>query len=201
MKYGYARVSTPDQCLSLQLDALKQYGVDKIYQEKISGKNKSKPILDSLIEKLVSGDQLVVWKLDRLGRITCELMRLQEDLQSKDISLISLTENLDTSTPIGKFAFQLLCSLAEMERNVISERTVAGLLAAKAKGRTGGRKPGLSEAAKKKVKLAVTEYAKYLRYKSETINDLCHIVGVSRATFYKYLKLGGININAKDKSV
>lgn len=198
MKYGYARVSTPDQCLSLQLDALKRYGVDIIYQEKISGKNKSKPILDDLIKKLVSGDQLVVWKLDRLGRITCELMKLQEYLQSKNIGLISLTENLDTSTPIGKFAFQLLCSLAEMERNVISERTVAGLLAAKAQGRTGGRKPGLTESAKKKAKLAVAEYTKYLRYRNGTINDICKIVGISRATFYKYLKLEGIEINVKD---
>lgn len=197
MKYGYARVSTPDQSLSLQLDALKQYGVDKIYQEKISGKNKSKPILDSLIDKLVSGDQLIVWKLDRLGRITCELMKLQEDLQTRNVCLISLTESLDTSTPIGKFAFQLLCGLAEMERNVISERTMAGLLAARRKGRTGGRKPGLSEAAKKKVKLAVLEYTKYLRLKNGTINDICKIVGVSRATLYKYLKIGGIKVYTK----
>lgn len=198
MKYGYARVSTPDQSLSLQLDALKQHGVDKIYEEKISGKNKSKPILDSLIDKLVSGDQLIVWKLDRLGRITCELMKLQEDLQTRNVCLISLTESLDTSTPIGKFAFQLLCGLAEMERNVISERTMAGLLAARRKGRTGGRKPGLSEAAKKKVKLAVSEYTKYLRFKNGTINDICKIVGVSRATLYKYLKIGGIKVYTKN---
>lgn len=201
MKYGYARVSTPDQCLSLQLNALKQHGVDRIYQEKISGKNKSKPILDSLIEKLETGDQLIVWKLDRLGRRTCELMKLQESLQKRNIYLVSLTESLDTSTPIGKFVFHLLCCLAEMERNVISERTTAGLLAARAKGRTGGRKPGLSEAAKKKAKLAIAEYTKYLQYKNTTINDICKIVGVSRATLYKYLKLGGIRIDAKSNNV
>ena len=104
MKYGYARVSTPDQCLNLQLDALRLYGVDHICEEKISGKNKNKPVLDALIAKLKTGDQLIVWKLDRLGRRTCELIKLQEALEKKNIALISLTEQLNTSTPIGKFA-------------------------------------------------------------------------------------------------
>lgn len=90
MKYGYARVSTPDQCLNLQLDALRLYGVDHICEEKISGKNKNKPVLDALIAKLKTGDQLIVWKLDRLGRRTCELIKLQEALEKKNIALISL---------------------------------------------------------------------------------------------------------------
>ena len=149
MKYGYARVSTPDQCLNLQLDALRLYGVDHICEEKISGKNKNKPVLDALIAKLKTGDQLIVWKLDRLGRRTCELIKLQEALEKKNIALISLTEQLNTSTPIGKFAFHLLCCIAEMERNIISERTIAGLTSAKAKGRIGGRKPGLTDQAKR----------------------------------------------------
>ena len=97
MKYGYARVSTPDQCLNLQLDALHLYGVDYICEEKISGKNKNKPVLDALIAKLESGDQLIVWKLDRLGRKTSELIKLQESLEKRNISLISLTESLNTS--------------------------------------------------------------------------------------------------------
>ena len=154
MKYGYARVSTPDQCLNLQLDALRLYGVDYICEEKISGKNKNKPVLDALIAKLKTGDQLIVWKLDRLGRRTSELIKLQESLEKKNIALISLTEQLNTSTPIGKFAFHLLCCIAEMERNIISERTIAGLTSAKAKGRIGGRKPGLTDQAKRKAKLA-----------------------------------------------
>lgn len=192
MRYGYARVSTPEQSLNLQIDALRLYGVDCILQEKISGKNKIKPVLDSLIGRLESGDQLIVWKLDRLGRRTSELMALQETLERRDISLISLTEKLDTSSPIGKFAFHILCCVAEMERNVISERTIAGLASAKMKGRTGGRPPGLSKDAKNKARLAATEYKSYLDYKDRTINDICSTVGVSKSTLYKYLKIEGV---------
>lgn len=188
MKYGYARVSTPDQCLNLQLNALSIHGVDHIFQEKISGKNKFKPILDSLITRLKSGDQLIVWKLDRLGRRTSELIKLQEALEQKQITLVSLTEQLDTSTPMGKFSFQIFCCIAEMERNVISERTMAGLTAAKAKGHIGGRRPGLTQSAKKKAKLAVIEYEKYMNNEYRTIEEVCAIVGISRATLYKYLK-------------
>lgn len=198
MKYGYARVSTPDQCLSLQLNALRIYGVDCIYQEKISGKNKVKPVLDNLIANLKDGDQLVVWKLDRLGRKSGELIKLQELLEQRNIALVSLTESLNTSTPTGKFTFQIICCIAEMERNVISERTIAGLEAAKAKGRKGGRRPGLTETAHKKAELAVIEYTRYLQNKDRTINEVCIAVGVSRATLYKYLKLEGIIINEKE---
>lgn len=199
MKYGYARVSTPDQCLNLQLDALRLYGVDHICEEKISGKNKNKPVLDALIAKLKTGDQLIVWKLDRLGRRTCELIKLQEALEKKNIALISLTEQLNTSTPIGKFAFHLLCCIAEMERNINSERTIAGLTSAKAKGRIGGRKPGLTDQAKRKAKLAAIEYTKYLQNEIGTIDDVCRIVGVSRATLYKYLRIEGINIQGRKR--
>ena len=214
MKYGYARVSTPDQCLNLQLDALRLYGVDHICEEKISGKNKNKPVLDALIAKLKTGDQLIVWKLDRLGRRTCELIKLQEALEKKNIALISLTEQLNTSTPIGKFAFHLrseehtselqspcniVCCIAEMERNIISERTIAGLTSAKAKGRIGGRKPGLTDQAKRKAKLAAIEYTKYLQNEIGTIDDVCRIVGISRATLYKYLRIEGINIQGRKR--
>lgn len=199
MKYGYARVSTPNQCLDLQLDALRLYGVDYICEEKISGKNKNKPVLDALIANLKAGDQLIVWKLDRLGRRTSELIKLQEALEKRKISLISLTEQLNTSTPIGKFAFHLLCCIAEMERNIISERTMAGLTAAKAQGRIGGRKPGLTDQAKGKAKLAVIEYIKYLQNETETIDDVCRIVGISRATLYKYLRLEGISIKGRKR--
>lgn len=199
MKYGYARVSTPDQNLNLQLDALRQFGVDYICEEKISGKSKLKPVLDNLIARLKAGDQLVVWKLDRLGRRTCELMALQELLEKRDIALVSLTEHLDTSTPIGKFAFHILCCIAEMERNIISERTLAGLNSAKAKGRIGGRPGGLTNKAKKKAKMASIEYRNYLKNKYRTIDDVCRKVGVSRATLYKYIKLEGITIKKRNR--
>lgn len=199
MRYGYARVSTPDQCLNLQLDALCLYGVDHICKEKISGKNKHKPVLDALIAKLETGDELIVWKLDRLGRKTSELIKLQESLEKRNISLISLTESLNTSTPIGKFAFHILCCIAEMERNVTSERTIAGLVSAKAKGRIGGRKPGLTVQAQKKAKQAVIEYVKYLQDETKTIDDVCRTVNISRATLYKYLKLEGITVKTKKK--
>lgn len=199
MKYGYARVSTPDQCLNLQLDALRLYGVDRIYQEKISGKKKIKPILNSLIAKLRAGDQLIVWKLDRLGRKSGDLIKLQESLEEKEIALVSLTENLDTSTPTGRFSFQVICNIAELERNTLSQRTSAGLMAARKKGRIGGRPTGLTEKGKKKAKTAVTEYKKYLQYKYQSIDDVCAVVEVSRATLYKYLKLEGITLSKKKK--
>lgn len=196
MKYGYARVSRPNQNLDLQLDALAKHGVDHIFEEKISGKVKRKPILDSLIKNLKAGDQLVIWKIDRLGRKSGELIELQESLERREIALVSLTESVDTSTPTGKFAYQVICGVAELERNQISERTIAGLLAAKEKGRIGGRPTGLSEKARRKAKLAVSEYLKYLQYKDTTIEDICVKVGVSRATLYKYLKIKGIKINS-----
>lgn len=192
MKYGYARVSRPNQNLDLQLDALQKHGVDHIFEEKISGKIKHKPILDSLIKHLKAGDQLVIWKIDRLGRKSGELIKLQESLERREIALVSLTESIDTSTPTGKFAFQVICSVAELERNQLSERTIAGLLAAREKGRIGGRPTGLSEKSQKQAKLAVQEYEKYLIYRDRTIDDICTVVGISRATLYKYLKLEGI---------
>ena len=164
MKYGYARVSRPNQNLDLQLDALQKHGVDHIFEEKISGKIKHKPILDSLIKHLKAGDQLVIWKIDRLGRKSGELIKLQESLERREIALVSLTESIDTSTPTGKFAFQVI----------------------------GGRPTGLSEKSQKQAKLAVQEYEKYLTYRDRTIDDICTVVGISRATLYKYLKLEGI---------
>lgn len=117
--------------------------------------------------------------VQKLNLLSCELIKLQEALEKKNIALISLTEQLNTSTPIGKFAFHLLCCIAEMERNIISERTIAGLTSAKAKGRIGGRKPGLTDQANK--------------------DDVCRIVGVSRATLYKYLRIEGINIQGRKR--
>lgn len=194
MKIGYARVSTSDQNPSLQLDALRTAGCERIYQEKISGKKKIKPVLNRLLSKLRSGDQLIVWKLDRLGRKSGELIELQETLEQQGIALVSLTESLDTSTPTGRFSFQVICNIAELERNTLSQRTTAGLAAARKKGRIGGRPSGLSDNCKKKAKIAVIEYNKYLQSKHKSIDDVCVATGVSRATLYKYLRLEGVEI-------
>lgn len=192
MVIGYARVSTYEQNLDMQIDALSKYGVDTLYTEKISGK-RARPVLEKITKGLASGDKLVVWKLDRLGRKTVELMELQRELEENNIALISITEELDTSTAIGKFAFQMLCCVAEMERNVISERTSAGLATAKSKGRIGGRKKGLTEEAEKKAELAKKLYLSR-KNDSPTIKEICKLIGVARGTLYKYLRIKGVNI-------
>ncbi|MDH6358911.1 recombinase family protein [Parabacteroides sp. PF5-9] len=191
MVIGYARVSTHEQELSLQLDALNKFGVDKIYTEKASG-GKKRPILESLLSELVEGDTLVIWKLDRLGRVASELMVLHTDLANRGINLVSLTEDFNTSTPVGKFVVNIFCCINEMERNILIERTNAGLESARKKGKVGGRKKGLTNEAKKKAKLAAALYSEYLRNPTSSINELCEIVGVSKATFYKYLRLEGV---------
>lgn len=193
MKYGYARVSRPNQNLDLQLDALKNYGVDYIFEEKISGV-KERPELEKLLSTLRKGDVLVIWKLDRLGRSLRELVFIVDSLQRRGVDFRSLIDGINTSTSIGRCQFGIIASLAEYERENIIERTKAGLEAAKERGRIGGRPSGLSNKALLKAKLAVIEYNKYLQSKHRTINDVCIIVGVSKATLYKYLRLQGITI-------
>lgn len=189
MVYGYIRVSKNDQNLHLQKEALFTYKVEKIYEEKISGNANRKPVLESLLNELKPGDKLVIWRLDRLGRRALELIQLQKTFEENNIHLISITETLDTSTAMGKFAFQIVCCFAEMERNVIIERTRAGLAAAKKRGKQGGRPKGLSDEAKKKAILAAELYKQYEIDPQYSINELCDIIGVSKATFYRYIRL------------
>lgn len=189
MIYGYIRVSKNDQNLHLQKEALFTYKVEKIYEEKISGNANRKPVLESLLNELKPGDKLVIWRLDRLGRRALELIQLQKTFEENNIHLISITETLDTSTAMGKFAFQIVCCFAEMERNVIIERTRAGLAAAKKRGKQGGRPKGLSDEAKKKAILAAELYKQYEIDPQYSINELCDIIGVSKATFYRYIRL------------
>lgn len=179
MIFGYARVSTKEQNLSLQQDALKEYGCDEIVEE-ISSGAKVRPQLYALLEKLRAGDVLVVWKLDRLGRTARELIFLAEDLSKKRVSLVSLQEQLDTQTPTGKFVFTLFAAFAEMERNVLVERTKAGLSSARSRGRCGGRRP----VDEKKIAHAMTLYESN-QYKGK---EIAEITGISRATLYNYLK-------------
>lgn len=139
-KIGYARVSTLDQNLDSQLDELKKVGCTKIFQEKASSVKK-RPEFDKCLDYLREGDTLVVWKLDRLGRTTKKLLELIDDLKDRGINLQIITLGVDTSTAAGRLFFTMMAGLAEMERELIRERTNAGLQAARARGRMGGRKP------------------------------------------------------------
>lgn len=184
-KVGYARVSTLDQNLSLQLDALRQAGCARIFEDKASGIKASRPGLEEALNYLRPGDTLVVWKLDRLGRSLKNLIELIGTLNSKGIGFKSLQENIDTMTSGGKLIFHIFSSLAEFERDIIRERTKAGLAAARARGRKGGRPKALNQ---EKVKMIKKLHAD----KSNSITSICKMFRISRPTLYTYLK------NAKD---
>ena len=181
MQIGYARVSTEDQNLDLQNDALKQAGCDKIIEEKASGAKTDRAGLDEALSFLRKGDTLVVWKLDRLGRSLQHLIQVVNQLREKGIYFRSIQESLDTSSSGGKLIFHIFGALAEFERDVIRDRTMAGLAAARARGRVGGRPKIMTD---KKVRLAKT----LLADPTNTIDDVCETLGVSRATLYRYLK-------------
>ena len=189
MKLGYARVSTHEQNLDLQRDALKKEGCDYVLDDKVSGVSSNKPAFKQLMKYARPGDTIVVWKLDRLGRSTLQLISLAEELQQLGIHLKSLSESIDTSTAMGKMFFQLMCILAEHERNVIRERTQAGLSAARARGRTGGRPKGLS----KRYQNISAEVAKVYQEGSRTTEEIRQIFGIkSQRTLYKILDFSGI---------
>ncbi len=177
---GYARVSTHEQNLDLQLDALKATGCEKIITDKLSGSVKERPGLTRLKEDLRKGDCLIVWRLDRLGRNLDHLIEFVTDLEKKGIGFKSLTEAIDTTTSTGKLVFHIFGALAEFERNLIRERTKAGLAAARARGRLGGRPKKLNE---KKAALAKSLYES----KSHTTKEIAEMLGISRTTLYKYI--------------
>ena len=181
MQIGYARVSTEDQNLDLQNDALKQAGCDKIIEEKASGAKTDRAGLDEALSFLRKGDTLVVWKLDRLGRSLQHLIQVVNQLREKGIYFRSIQESLDTSSSGGKLIFHIFGALAEFERDVIRDRTMAGLASARARGRVGGRPKIMTD---KKVRQAKTLLADH----TNTIDDVCETLGVSRATLYRYLK-------------
>lgn len=145
MQIGYVRVSTNDQNTALQRNALECAGCELIFEDKMSGKTSDRPGLKKVLRTLSEGDTLVVWKLDRLGRSMRHLVTLIEDLRGRGINFRSLTDSIDTSTPMGRFFFHVMGALAEMERELIVERTRAGLAAARQQGRIGGRRPKLTE--------------------------------------------------------
>lgn len=178
---GYARVSRVEQHLGLQLDALKKQGCVRIFTDKQTGTRFDRKELLEAPDYLNAGDTLVVWKLDRLGRSLKQLIETVEKLKERKITLVSLTEHLDTGTATGMLFFQFIAMLAEFERNLISERTKAGLETARARGRTGGRPPTL--ATSKKVQLARQLFAD----ETNDIKDICKTLNISKSTFYRYV--------------
>jgi DNA invertase Pin-like site-specific DNA recombinase len=186
---GYARVSTQDQNLHLQKDALTKAGCEKIFTDTISGSTTDRKGLDETLHFLRSGDTLVVWKLDRLGRTMKHLIDTLTRLKDKGIGFKSLTENIDTTTSGGKLIFHVFGSLAEFERDLIRERTQAGLLAARARGRNGGR-PKSQLADEKKLAMAQKMYTD----KTIPVKDILMNLGIKKTTFYKYLKAKDTNL-------
>lgn len=181
MKIGYARVSTQEQNLDLQKDALKEAGCGKIIEDTASGGKAQRTGLNQAKELLREGDVLVVWRLDRLGRSLRHLIELMAELEKRGIGFQSITEAIDTTTPGGKLVFHIFGALAEFERNLIRERTKAGLDAARARGKQGGRRKKLDE---KKRRLAVDLY----REKKHPVMEICQIVGITKPTLYAYVE-------------
>ena len=180
MYVGYARVSREDQKLLMQLDALTQAGCIKIFEEKISGKLRERPELEKMLEMLREGDTVIVYKLDRIGRSMKHLIELMEYFEENNITFISLKENIDTSTAAGRMLFHVIAALAQFEREMIVERTQAGIDAARARGRVGGR-PRKDEKA---VEMAIELY----NSKKYTVKEIAEKTGVSASVLYMRMR-------------
>ena len=181
MQIGYARISTDDQNMNLQRDALNQIGCEKLFEDQISGAKAKRPGLQQAIQFARTGDTIVVWRLDRLSRSLKDLIEMVALLDSKGIGLKSLHESIDTTSSSGKLIFHIFGALAEFERNLIRERTQAGLQAARARGRKGGRPKALN---KDQQALAVKLYDE----KKHTLDQICQMMGISKPTLYKYIE-------------
>lgn len=180
MIIGYARVSTQEQNLQMQRDELQKFGVFEIFEEKMSGTKKERPALDEMLKTLRPGDRVVVYKLDRISRSTKHLIELAEHFEEHGVEFISIKDNIDTSTPTGRFFFRMIASIAELERDITSERTKSGLAAARARGRKGGRPPIDS----KKIRTALKMYDS----KQHSIKEICKTVGISAPTLYRHIE-------------
>jgi DNA invertase Pin-like site-specific DNA recombinase len=183
MLIGYARVSTDEQNLDLQLSALKAAGCEQIYTDKVSGTKATRPGLEDAFSHLRSGDTFVVWRLDRLGRSLRHLIDTVTTLQERSIGFKSLTESIDTTTSGGKLVFHIFGALAEFEREIIRERTSAGLSAARARGKNGGRPKALTEK-----QVAMLRHLAADRDRS--VQEICRTFGISRRTYYRYVNAG-----------
>lgn len=184
-RIGYARVSTDDQHLDLQLDALHKAGItdDRIYSDTASGKDAEREELAACFKALREGDTLVVWRLDRLGRSLPDLVRIVAELEQKGVAFESLTEKIETGSAAGKLVFHVFAALAEFERNLIRERTRAGLAAARARGRAGGRKPKLDARQVKEIRLLMSD-------PSIPVGQIAERYKVSRTTIYNVAQRG-----------
>ena len=178
-RIGYARVSTDEQHLDLQRDALTKAGCELIYEEAVSGKSTVRPELEQCRKALREGDTLVVWRLDRLGRSLPDLVHIVTELEKRGVGFESLTEKIETDSAAGRLVFHVFAALSEFERNLIRERTQAGLAAARARGRAGGRKPKLDDQQVREIKAL-------LRDPDIQVADVARRYGVSRTTLYKH---------------
>lgn len=193
MKIGYARVSTKDQSLLMQVEALKKVGCNKIHEEIASGAKTARPVLDEIMRNLREGDTLVIWKLDRLGRNLAHLIHLTTALIEKKVGLISLNDPIDTTTSQGRMIFGFFASLAEFERELIVERTQAGLKSARARGRKGGRPKGMSQSAIEKATIAEALY----QNGTIPVKKIAEQLDISKTTLYLYLRYRNVCIGAK----
>lgn len=185
-KIGYARVSTNGQDLDLQIRELKAVGCKQVFDDRVSGSKSERPGLDACLKALKKGDTLVVWRLDRLGRSMQHLVNVVADLKRKGIGFKSLRDGaIDTTTASGELVFNIFAALAQFERELIRERTMAGLSAARARGKLGGRKPMPPDAPK------VRSAKKLYKDRSMSISDICNTLKISRATLYRYLAMEG----------
>ena len=190
--FGYARVSTEAQNLDRQLDALRKYGVDMIFNEKMTGTKKDRPELAKLIDRMTEGDTVVIESLSRLGRSTKDLIELAELFQDKGVHLVSMKENIDTSTPTGKLLFTLMSAIAQFESDTIADRTQEWLRAARVRGRIGGRPKIEPDAVRKAIKLYNTgQYS---------IREIEELTGVKKSTLYRNLQ-EHVPMNGKGQSV
>jgi DNA invertase Pin-like site-specific DNA recombinase len=178
MRIGYARVSTDDQTLDLQRDALKRAKCREVYEEQASGKSTGRPQLEGCLKSLRAGDTLVVWRLDRLGRNLADLVSLIAELEQRKINFESMTEKIETVSPAGRLVFHVFAALAEFERSLIRERTMAGLSAARARGRTGGRPSKLS------VK-EIRTIRGLLKSADMPVAEIAARFGIARSTLYR----------------
>ena len=180
MLIGYARVSTRDQKPHLQLDALQEAGCERVFEETASGAKRDRPELKAVLDFMRAGDNLVVWKLDRLARSTRQLLETVEALELRGIGLKILTQNIDTTNAGGRLIFTVFSAIAEFEREIIRERTRAGLDAARSRGRTGGRPRALSDTDLKEARVLLTD-------PEITVEDVARRLGVGPSTLYRYL--------------
>jgi DNA invertase Pin-like site-specific DNA recombinase len=190
MILGYARVSTRDQTVALQVDALRAAGCTKVLTEVASGARTDRPVLTRLLEDAREGDTVVIWKLDRLGRSLAHLVDTVNALSARGVGLKSLNDPIDTTTPQGRFVFNLFASLSEFERDLIRERTQAGLTAARARGRKGGRPKGLATKALSTASAAETLY----RGGKLTGQQIADQLNISKSTLYAYLRHRGVAV-------